>query len=90
MRVDEQGLRAALAENAEEVAASVEISALQNAAYTYRDFTVEELKAYAAALEAPEMMTVYELMNAVHFEVMSNRFEALALRLGQLQPAQDL
>lgn len=90
LRVDEQGLRAALAENAEEVAASVEISALQNAAYTYRDFTVEELKAYAAALEAPEMMTVYELMNAVHFEVMSNRFEALALRLGQLQPAQDL
>lgn len=90
LRVDEQGLRAALAENAEEVAAAVEISSLENAAYTYRDFSLEDLETYTDALEEPDMMTVYELMNAVHFEVMSNRFEALALRLGQLQPAQEL
>ncbi|MGX9350420.1 DUF2059 domain-containing protein [Shimia sp. W99] len=90
LRVDEDGLRAALAENADEVAKEVEMSSLQNAAYTYKDFTFEELETYTKALEEPDMMTVYELMNAVHFEVMSNRFEALALKLGQMQPEQEL
>ena len=90
LRVDEDGLRAALAENADEVAKEVEISSLQNAAYTYKDFTFDELQTYTEALEEPDMMVVYELMNAVHFEVMSNRFEALALKLGQMQPEQEL
>ncbi|MEP1933503.1 MAG: hypothetical protein ABJJ37_19695, partial [Roseibium sp.] len=90
LRVDEDGLRAALAESADEVAREVEISALQNSAYTYHDFTLEELTEYTEALENPDMMIVYELMNAVHFEVMSNRFEALAKRLGDLQPEQEL
>ncbi|CUH53679.1 DUF2059 domain-containing protein [Shimia marina] len=90
LRTDEEGLRAALNENAEEIAHEMEQSSLRNAAYTYQDFSVEEIAAYTEALEHPDMMTVYELMNAVHFEVMSNRFEALALRMGELQPAQEL
>ncbi|SMP09859.1 DUF2059 domain-containing protein [Shimia sagamensis] len=90
LRTDEDGLRALLNENAEEMADAIETSSLANAAYTYRDFSLEELVAYTEALEHPDMMTVYELMNAVHFEVMSNRFEALALRMGDIQPVQDL
>ncbi|WP_422065105.1 DUF2059 domain-containing protein [Shimia sp.] len=90
LRTDEDGLRATLNENAEELAAELEQSALENSAYTYRDFSVAELTAYTEALEQPEMMTVYELMNAVHFAVMSDRFEALALRMAELQPAQEL
>ncbi len=90
LRTDEDGLRALLNENAEEMAEAIETSSLANAAYTYRDFTLEELVEYTEALEHPDMMTVYELMNAVHFEVMSNRFEALALRMGDIQPVQDL
>ncbi len=90
LRTDEDGLRALLSENAKEMAEAIETSSLANAAYTYRDFTLEELVAYTEALEHPDMMTVYELMNAVHFEVMSNRFEALALRMGDIQPVQDL
>ena len=90
LRTDEDGLRALLNENAEEMAEAIETSSLANAAYTYRDFSLEELVAYTEALEHPDMMTVYELMNAVHFEVMSNRFEALALRMGDIQPVQDL
>ena len=90
LSVDEDGLRAILSENAEEMAAEIEQSALRNSAYTYRDFTLEEVEAYTEALEEPDMMTVYELMNAVHFEVMSNRFEALALKLGRMQPEQEL
>jgi len=90
LRTDEDGLRALLNENAEEMAEAIETSSLANAAYTYRDFILEELVEYTEALEHPDMMTVYELMNAVHFEVMSNRFEALALRMGDIQPVQDL
>ncbi len=90
LRTDEEGLRAALAENADEMAMEAERSNLRNAAYTYRDFTLEEVTEYTEALEHPNMMTVYELMNAVHFEVMSNRFEALAARMGHIQPEQEL
>ncbi len=90
LRTDEEGLRAALRENAAEMEAEIELSSLRNAAYTYRDFSVEELTEYTEALEDPTMMTVYELMNAVHFEVMANRFQALAVRMADLQPAQEL
>lgn len=90
LRTDEDGLRAILAENAKEMEADLTRSALASAAYTYQDFSLEELTEYTEALENPSMMTVYELMNAVHFSVMSDRFEALALRMGELQPAQDL
>jgi hypothetical protein len=79
-----------LTENAEEFAQDREVAGLRNAAYTYRDFTLAELTEYTEALEDPTMMRLYELMNAVHFEVMSNRFEALAIAMGQVQPQQDL
>lgn len=90
LRTDEEGLRAVLSANAEEMADEMALSSLRNAAYTYRDFSLEDLQAYTEALEDPTMMRVYELMNAVHFEVMSNRFEALAVRMADLQPAQEL
>lgn len=90
LRVDEEGLRAALKETEGELRREMDAAALANAAYTYRDFSDDELRAYAEALEQPDMQTVYELMNAVHFEVMMNRFEALAVELGQMQPSQEL
>jgi hypothetical protein len=90
LRTDEEGLRAVLSANAEEMADEIALSSLRNAAYTYRDFSLEDLQAYTEALEDPTMMRVYELMNAVHFEVMSNRFQALAVRMADLQPAQEL
>lgn len=90
LRTDEAGLRAALTENAEEMQREMAESSLRNAAYTYREFSLEEVTTYTEALEDPDMMMVYELMNAVHFEVMSNRFEALASRMGQIQPEQEL
>jgi hypothetical protein len=36
------------------------------------------------------MRQVYDLMNAVQYEIMANRFEALALAMQNLQPSQDL
>ncbi|WP_204114387.1 DUF2059 domain-containing protein [Shimia biformata] len=90
LRIDEEGLRALLKENESELRVEMAASALANSAYTYQQFSDDELEAYTEALEHPDMQTVYELMNAVHFEVMSNRFEVLARRMGELHPGEEL
>ena len=90
LRTDEDGLRAAVAEDYESLRDLINESALVANAWTYRDFSDKDVLIYAEALEHPDMATVYELMNAVHYEVMMNRFEALALMLGQLGHAQEL
>ena len=63
---------------------------MAGAAYTYQAFSDEEVLAYAKALEDPQMQKVYALMNAVQFEIMANRYEQVAQRLGNMQPSQDL
>ncbi len=65
-------------------------SALAGAAYTYRSFSDDDIAAYADALEEPEMMQVYELLSAVQYEIMANRFEVLAGRMSELHPGQDI
>jgi len=90
LRLDEAGLRAAMKENEGALRRDMAASALAGAAYTYRDFPDDALEAYAEAVEDPQMQTVYELMNAVHYEIMINRFEALARRLGEVGPGQEL
>ncbi|SEP12622.1 hypothetical protein SAMN04490248_12721 [Salinihabitans flavidus] len=90
LRLDEEGLRAMMAENEEALREQMAASALRSAAYTYRDFSDDEILTYTEALEHPDMQTVYELMNAVHYEIMTNRFEVLAHRMGELHPGQDL
>ena len=65
-------------------------SSLSGAAYTYQAFSDDEVADYADALEHPKMIKVYELMNAVQFEVMANRFETLAAAMADLQPSSEL
>ncbi|SEN78428.1 hypothetical protein SAMN04488077_1303 [Roseovarius tolerans] len=88
--LDEQALRALMAEGEAELRAQIEASALANAAVTYASLPTEDLGAYVEALEHPVMARVYELMNAVQYEIMANRFEVLAARMVELQPAQEL
>ncbi|MEM8576907.1 MAG: DUF2059 domain-containing protein [Pseudomonadota bacterium] len=90
LRMEEPDLRSALAENAGELRRSVEASALAGAAYTYQSFSDAEVEAYAEALEHEDMRAVYALMNSVQYEIMANRFEALALAMTGLQPTQEL
>lgn len=90
MKVDDEGLRAMQAEQAEELKADMRLSSLANAAGTYRDFSNAEVEAYAEALEQPLMQEVYELMNAVQYEIMANRFEVVASRMAELDPGQEL
>ena len=56
----------------------------------YQSFSDEELLAYTEALEDPQMQEVYQLMNAIQFEIMANRFEVLAAEMANLQPGQEL
>lgn len=88
--IDEDALRAILAEGEADLRESLKASALANAAATYQVLSTEDLRAYVTALEHPLMQRVYALMNAVQYEIMANRFEALAVRMADLQPAQEL
>ncbi|MCV6587045.1 MAG: DUF2059 domain-containing protein [Marinibacterium sp.] len=90
LQMDPADLRLLLLSQEGELRESLQQSALAGAAYTYRDISDADLSAYADALEHPDMQMVYELMNAVQFEVMANRFEALAPRMTGLSPGQDI
>ena len=69
---------------------SLQLSALAGAAYTYQDFSDADVDAYVEALEQPLMQEVYELLNAIQYEIMAMRFEVLAARMAELRPAQDI
>ena len=88
--MDEADLRALLANDEEEMKAEIAANALIGSAYTYQAFSDAEVLEYAEALENPKMRQVYDLMNAVQYEIMANRFEALAVAMQRLQPSQDL
>tara|TARA_R110002049_G_scaffold23545_9_gene83572 strand:- start:979 stop:1815 length:837 start_codon:yes stop_codon:yes gene_type:complete len=90
LQMDEPDLREAMREQEGALRRSIAANALANAAYTYQAFSDDEVLAYAEALENPKMQKVYALMNAVQYEIMANRFEAVAARLSAMQPSQDL
>lgn len=89
-RIDEGSLRAMLAAREKSMRAEMARAALVDAALTYHAFSEDEIAAYAQALEDPTMRRVYELMNAVQFEITANRLEALAARMAELPPEQEL
>lgn len=88
--LDEGMLWAQIAENEAETLRAMQAGAIAGAAYTYQDFSADELEIYAVALEDPKMQTVYELMNAVHYKIMGDRFDDLAKHLDKLRPSEDL
>ena len=90
LQLDADELRALMKQNEAALRGALQLSALAGAAYTYKDFSDAEIEAYADALEQPLMQEVYELLNAVQYEIMADRFEALAVRMAGLQPVQDI
>ena len=90
LQMAEPDLREAMRSQEDDLRANLRRGALESAAYTYQAFSDAEVIAYAEALEHPDMKKVYELMNAVQYEIMANRFEAVADRLRLMQPSQDL
>lgn len=88
--IDEDTLRSLMKETEGELRLSMRRSALASAAFTYRDISEEDLRTYLTALQDPQMQRVYELMNAVQWEIMGDRYEALAVRMAQIAGGQDL
>lgn len=90
LQLEEEDLREMLSSQEDDMRLSIQANAMSGAAYTYQSFSDEDVKAYADALEDPKMKRVYELMNAVQYEIMANRFEAMATEMSKLQPTTDL
>ena len=89
-QIDEGALRAVIRNQEDEMRENMVEAGLANAAFTYRDLSLEELEDYTEALETPKMQRVYELMNAIQYEIMANRFEVLAARMAEMHPGQEL
>jgi hypothetical protein len=88
--LSEAELREVLQQQAGELRQSMAEYSLLGAAYVYRDFSNADVVAYRKALEAEDMKQVYEILNGIQFQVMSERYEAMAGRLGGLEPQQDI
>ena len=89
-RFDEVDLRAMLAQQDDEMRQAMSDKLIVANAFTYRDFTDREMEIYRDALAMPQMMEVYELMNAIHFTIMADRFERMAVEMVKLTPTQEL
>ncbi|MDG1470709.1 MAG: DUF2059 domain-containing protein [Ascidiaceihabitans sp.] len=90
LQMDEPDLRELLRTGEDELRLSMQTSGLASAAYVYQAFSDAEMEDYTAALEHPMIRHVYDLMNAVQFEIMADRFEALAARMKGVQPSEEL
>lgn len=82
-------LRALLEEQIPEISQNIAAFSMLGAAYTYRDFSDADMRAYREALEKEPMRQVYEILNAIQFQVMAERYEALAAELAGLTPEQE-
>lgn len=90
LKVDADELQAMLKSQEGQLRLMLQQSALAGAAYTYQDFSDADILSYVEALEEPDMQQVYELLNAVQYEIMADRFEVLAVRMADLHPGQDI
>ncbi len=88
--LSEEDLRGMLASQADDIRQNVELYSMLGSAYTYRDLSDEDLAEYVNALQDPKMRQVYEILNAIQFEVMAERYERLAAALAGLAPQQDI
>ncbi len=83
-------LRAILEEQIPQIRENIARFSMLGAVYTYRDFSDDDVRAYRAALEDPAMRQVYEILNAVQFQVMAERYEVLAAELAKLAPQEEI
>lgn len=90
LQADPEDLRLLLQQNEGATRQALQMSSLAGAAYTYKSFSDDEVMEYTKALEQPLMQEVYELLNAVQYEIMANRFEILAAKMADLHPGQDI
>lgn len=86
----EAELRALIAEQEPQMRRDLAIYSMLGTAYAYRDFSDADVRSYREALEAPAMRRIYELLNAIQFEIMAERYEVLGRELARLAPQQEI
>lgn len=90
IEMSEADLRGLFQAQAPAIREDVRHYSLLSSIYAYRDISDADIAAYVAALEHPKMRQVYEVLNAIQFEVMAERYEELAAALAGLSPQQDI
>lgn len=90
LELNEDDLRGILLSQSDLMRESIEENTLIANAYAYRTMDEADLIDYLAALQDPKMGQVYEILNAVQFEIMANRYETMASRLDELSPETEL
>jgi len=88
--ISEEDLRLMLMEQAGQMRQNIETNSVIANAYAYRALSDEDLIDYLAALQDPQMGEVYEILNAIQYQIMADRYETLASRLAELSPEQEL
>lgn len=63
---------------------------LRASMFTYREISNEDMRAYTEALDGAALTEVYEVLNGIYAEILAQRFEALAVHLGAIEPEDDL
>jgi hypothetical protein len=89
-QLDEADLRKILSLQDTEIKSAMMENIIVSNAYTYRKFSDLEVEQYRDALATKEMREVYALMNAIHFTLMAERYEKMALKMADLNPSQSL
>lgn len=90
MSLSEPELRMVIAQQLMAVVPEIAENGLVNSAYAYRDISTEDLAVYVEVLSTPSMQQTYEVMNAVQYQIMIERYEVLGARLAELSPVTDL
>lgn len=90
LQLDAEGLQALQRAQEGEIRLAMQAANLAASAYVYQGFSDAEIATYVEALETPLMQRVYELLNAVQFEITANRFEELAFRMQELGQGEDI
>lgn len=86
----ETELRQVLASKDDQVKEAMAANIISASAFAYDGFTDDEMVAYLDALSHPKMRRAYDLMNAIQYTIMADRYEQLAARLAELTPSQSL
>ncbi len=86
----EEELRVIIGDQMGEMRAEMLRNSIVGAAWTYRDISDDDIRAYLDALEDPRMRQIYEALNAIQYQVMAERYEVLAGKLAKLSPQVEL
>lgn len=89
-QMSEAEILALIAAQEDMIREQVRTSAMENAAFTYRDLTDDDLEAYVGFLASDVGRKLYSVMNSAADDIMAERGRAFGKRMLDLQQTQEL